>query len=109
MITGTQITVYDWFAIQEELSNIMGIPDDKFREYHKIVGGEYKDFWHVCLDSIIPDAMHNDSIVTMYYYDDETRFEGEDEWKNKVLQAWNKFYKSIDDSKYAGIYVQFSW
>ena len=107
---GRQITVYDWFEIQEELCKIMGIPSDLFRDYHSIVGGEYKDFWHVCLADIIPDNMTNGSIVKMYqyygeYYDDEN-----ETWKNKVLWAWNIFYQSVDtDEIDSGIYVEFNW
>lgn len=111
MIKGTQITVYDWFEIQDELCRNMEIPEDKFRDYHLVVGGDYKDFWHVCLNNIVPDNMTNDTIVTMYRCNVEhNKFEGEDSWKNKVLEAWNVFYNSVDtDQTDSGIYVEFTW
>ena len=109
MITGKQVTVYDWFEIQDELCRIMEIPADKFRDYHDVVGGDYKDFWHVCLETIVPDNMSNDVVITMYHCDEEW-FDGDDAWKNKVLQAWNVFYNSVDTGRTdSGIYVDFSW
>lgn len=105
MITPITTVTYDWFDIQTELCDIMEIPEDKFRDYHKIVGGKYKDFWHVCLESIIPDQMSNYTTVTMYEFEGEL-FEGDEEWKNRVLEAWNTFMKSINADN---IYVNFSW
>ena len=104
----TEVRIYSWFDIQAELCNLMGIPEDKFRDYHKVVGGEYKDFWHVCLETIVPYNMSNDSIVTMYSTDPEFFNKEEDQWQNLVLVAWNKLYFSLspDDS---GIRVSFSW
>jgi hypothetical protein len=106
----TEVRIYSWFDLQAELCNLMGIPQDKFRRYHDVDGGEYKDFWHVCLNTIIPYNMNNDSIVTMYMYStDPELVEGEeDQWQNLVLVAWNKLYAELspDDS---GISVSFSW
>lgn len=111
MITGKQVIVYDWFEIQDDLCRIMEIPTNKFRDYHDVVGGDYKDFWHVCLDTIVPDTMSNGSIVTMFHCGEaDDWFEGDDVWKNKVLQAWNVFYNSVDTGQTdSGICVDFSW
>ena len=106
----TETRIYSWFDLQAELCNLMGIPEDKFRNYHQVVGGEYKDFWHVCLEFIVPYNMNNDTIVTMYSIDPEW-FEDtaeEDQWKNLVLVAWNKLCDELDPNG-AGIRVSFSW
>lgn len=105
------VEMYDWSDIEKELCRIMDIPTDMFRDYHKVVGGKYKDFWHVCLEIIIPEHMANGSIVTMYSCEDaETFFEGEEAWKNKVLIAWNELYATLDKSGIdSGIEVSFFW
>lgn len=105
----TNIDYYNWFDLQEELCKIIGIEEKHFRRYHEVIGGDYKDFWHVCLDTIVPSEMHNGNIVKMYsvyelpYYKEE-----KDEWKNIVLDAWNKLYEKLDDSD-MGIWVYFYW
>lgn len=110
-VTPKIVKIYDWFDIQAELCRIMGIPEDMFRDYHKIVGGQYKDFWHVCLETIVPDNMSNGTTVTMFScYDADTYYEGEEAWKNEVLKAWNKLYDELDESGTdGGIEVTFCW
>ena len=101
--------IYDWFELQAELCKLMGISEDNFRDYHGIVGGDYKDFWHVCLETIVPDNMSNGTIVCLYSTEEEW-FIGDDAWKNLVLVAWNKLYSSIEPSGLdSGILVNFSW
>ena len=109
-IASKTVTIYDWRDIRRELCRIMGIAEDKFRDYHEIVGGEYKDFWHVCMDTIVPDHMANGTIVVMWSTDADW-YEGDQEWKNTVLKAWNTFYDCICGVNHTdpGIYVEFSW
>ena len=111
MITGKPAIIYDWFEIQEELCRIMGISKNDFRNYHDVVGGKYKDCWHVCLKTIVPDSMSNNTVVTMYHCDGaDDWFDGDNGWRNSVLTAWNTFYNSIDtEHTDSGIYVEFSW
>lgn len=111
MIQGKQTTVYDWFDIQNELCKIMDIPEDKFRDYHEIDGGDYKDFWHVCLDTIVPDHMSNGTTVTMFSVNENFYRGADDQWKNKVLVAWNKLYNEIlgPNNTDSGIEVSFDW
>ena len=110
MIKSTKIDLYDWhFDIVPELCRIMESSEDRFRDYHELVGGEYKDFWHVCIETIVPDNMCNDSIVRMYSAN-EKWYEADDEkWKNKVLQAWNTLYLANINEQDNGMYVEFSW
>jgi len=110
-IPSKQVTVYDWNDLRTALCEVMGIPEDKFRDYHEIVGGEYKDFWHVCLDVIIPDSMSNGNIVTMFRGDEEWfDDEPDSEWKILVIKAWNTIYDQLDTSGTdGGIEVHFSW
>lgn len=109
LVSPRKIDLYDWDDIQTAMCEIIGIDKDMFRDYHKVVGGEYKDFWHVCLEQFIPDNMSNDSIEMMWRHDDPDCFTGDDAWKNLVLNAWNTVYDSIASNTDAGIYVSFSW
>ena len=118
------IQIYNWFDIQKEICRVMGIPEDKFRKYHDIVGGEYKDLWHVCLDAIIPDQMHNDTIVRLYNFDEpvsELNLGSEDqyglmyfvrnwgEWVVPFLEAYQEVMNVLTNGDYdAPVHVEFS-
>lgn len=109
MITGKTVTVYNWFDIQDEICRMMGIPKDKFRDYHKIVGGDYKDFWHVALDSVVPENMQNGSIVTMFPHEDiEYSIEEHGEWARPFFEAYGKLMDELDPD-FNGVLVNFSW
>lgn len=112
MVKGETVTVYDWFDIQNEICDVMGIPSDKFRDYHEIVGGDYKDLWHIALRWVVPDHMANDTIVTMWLVDDidwimrEGR--GGAEWARPFFEAYNTVMKDLDPND-KGVLVRFSW
>lgn len=112
MLEPKMTPVYDWNDIEDELCVLMGIDKELFRDYHKIVGGKYKDFWHVALESIIPDYMTNGSTVTLWRFEedwfDDEKYTGENEWKQVMLKAWNQICERIDPNN-NGIKVNFSW
>lgn len=62
------LTYYDWEDVRQFLCDAMGISEEHWRSYHKLVGGDYKDFWHVWL-SIDDDNLSNDSYTTVYLDD----------------------------------------
>jgi hypothetical protein len=117
MITAKMVPVYDWGDIEKELCVLIGIDPKFFRNYHEVVGGEYKDFWHVALDTFVPDNMSNGTIVPMFrddeqWFDGNKKYTGENEWKLLLLQAWNKLYDELDEQnggKDSGIAVRFAW
>lgn len=110
MIKGEPVTVYDWFDIQNEICDVMGIPRDDFRNYHKIIGGDYKDLWHVALDSVVPDHMANGTIVTMWSVDDiEWEIERtKEEWAKPFFESYKAVMEEIDPND-NGVLVRFSW
>lgn len=74
---------------------------------------EYCDLWHVALKTIVPDDMHNDSIVTMYPLDDfeeekETYTKAYGDWTIPFFEAYNKVMSELDPQN-EGIEVEFSW
>lgn len=103
------VLVYDWFEIQEMICQEMQIDEEYFRDYHKLVGGGYKDLWHEALDSIIPDSMHNDSTVTVFaLYDEDWYLKNKPEWTWEFYKAVVKVFDKIDP-KQDGVEVNFSW
>ena len=107
-IPSRQVIVYEWFDIERAICEAMGIAQNQFRDYHKVIGGDYKDCWHVCLETIVPDHMANGVTVTMWYYDADNEFTGEHAWKNQVIQAWNTVYTRLGQAD-TGIEVHFGW
>lgn len=103
------VDVYNWFDIQEYMCEYLGITKDQFRNYHSVVGGEYKDLWHVALETIIPDNMQNDTILEIYTGHFEDLFTGEEDWKNDLLRAWNAVCKELYVKPDDCIFVKFSW
>lgn len=102
------VEYYEWFDIQKEICKEMGIEEEYFRDYHKVVGGEYKDCWHIWLEYFQPDItndtiVHNNCDERMEYKIEWITDEG-DEWSipfvEAVYRVWDKF----------GIeYIKYSW
>lgn len=103
---------YDWFDdIQPALAKYMNIDENYFRDYHLVVGGTYKDFWHVMLDII--ELRGNDSFEYLFWEPDDE--EGKEKlrekfgsWIDPLLIALNQLKRDYDqDDK--GILIWFSW
>ena len=111
-VSYTETKVYDWDSLQAAICEVMGIQEEAFRDYHKVVGGDYKDLWHVALDTIIPNQMSNDTIVTMYpiedQIDDDSFWLADRSWAKPMLEAYGKLMKELDPN-HDGIKVRFSW
>lgn len=92
-VQGKTVTVYDWFDIQKEICDVMGIAEENFSSYEKVVGGDYKDLWDVALYMEIPDHMSNDTIVKIYHEEDDEPFvvNPDEDW------GWNKYIKENGD------------
>lgn len=53
---------YEWTDIKDKICEEMGIEEKYFRDYHKLIGGEYKDLWHEWLN-YFDSEVRNDTIV----------------------------------------------
>jgi hypothetical protein len=106
------VTIYTWPELKEKICACMGIEEKYFRDYHNLIGGDYKDLWHVALDTYVPRQMANDTIVTMYQSEwSKEEFVGyykDKEWAWPMIEAYNKVMRELnpDDN---GVYVEFSW
>lgn len=108
------ITVYDWFGeILPEICAVLKINDNQFRNYHRVIGGEYKDGWHLFLDTVIPDNFSNDSIVKLFTFEEDfiisdyTKVEREP-WQQDFLRSYKHVMDKLDVNG-DGIHVSFSW
>ena len=94
-----KLEFFDWFDIQKEICKEMGIEEQYFRDYHKLVGGEYKDLWHIWLEYFESEVMnghivYNNCDEMMESKIDWITEEG-DEWAvpfvEAVYKVWDKF------------------
>lgn len=102
-----KIEYYNWKDIKLEICKKMGIDPIYFRDYNKLVGGEYKDLWHEWL--IYFDDVKNDTIVRN---DLGEAFEYKLEWVKENGKDWlEPFVKAVYEvwNEYEIEYVKYSW
>ena len=51
---------YEYKDIQKFLCEKMNITELEFRDFHEVVGGGYKDFWHVWLKLVYMDVTNGE-------------------------------------------------
>lgn len=112
MIEFTTERIYHWDDIQTEICKIMQIDEKHFRDYHEVVGGDYKDLWHVAMESyVVPESMSNGSVVTMFGIDEgsiPTLVKRKGEWTEEFFKAYQKIMMELDPED-SGLNVRFSW
>lgn len=72
-------------GFQEAICKEMGIEYNDFRRYHKVVGGEYKDLWHLYIWRV----GHPHIINGGYTYFDWSEIY-DDEMKEHLKEYWAK-------------------
>jgi hypothetical protein len=107
-MTEHKLEFFDWFDIQKEICKEMGIEEKYFRDYHKLVGGEYKDLWHIWLEYFQSDVT-NDTIVRN---DCDERMDVKIEWVTEEGDEWaipfvEAVYRVWD--KFEIEYIRYTW
>jgi hypothetical protein len=102
------IVVFDWSDIKSEICKEMGIKENLFRDYHNVIGGDYKDLWHEWLN-YFNSELTNDSIQSV---DLGESAECKIEWVKEDGKDWlepfiNAVYKVWEDNEIE--YVSYSW
>lgn len=102
------IKVYKWRDIEKEICKEMGIEHKYFRDYHKVIGGEYKDLWHEWMRYFQSDIMNGHinqfELGEMIEYKLEWVKEDDKEWLSDFVKV---VYKIFDEM---GIeYIEYSW
>lgn len=85
--------IYHWNDIKLAMCEVLEINESDFRDYHNVVGGDYKDCWHVIVSDIFFDDIGDGSIIEAYpvdLNDPYDEFNGIDKWKVNVIHAWNQ-------------------
>lgn len=54
-----------WDDVEAFICEKLYISQNKFRDYHEVVGGDYKDWWHVWI-TLVFENVRNDSYDTIY-------------------------------------------
>lgn len=102
------IEAFDWFDIQREICEEMGIDERFFREYHMIAGGEHKDLWHEWLEYFESNVI-NDHIIEN---DLGESFESKLEWAKEDGKEWlEPFLRAIYEvwDRNGIEWVRYSW
>ena len=102
------ISYFEWSDIQKAICKEMNIDEKYFRDYHKIIGGGYKDLWHEWLN-YFDSNINNDSIV---YNDLGEMIEYKIEWIKEDGKDWlEPFVVAVYNvwDKYEIEYVKYSW
>jgi hypothetical protein len=90
MSSPIQMKCYDYFRdIQPKLCEYMGINEEHFRSYHKLIGGDYKDFWHIFMDTMDDRFKGNDSYMIMFV--PEESFEDLDEYYTSQMLKGDRY------------------
>lgn len=98
----------NWSEIRTEICKEMGIEEEYFRDYNKLIGGAYKDLWHEWLEYFNSEVI-NDTIVSN---DLGEHMESKLEWVKEDSKEWlepfvRAVYKVWDEHDIT--HVKYSW
>lgn len=105
----SQIVIYfDWRDIQSEICKEMNIDEKYFRDYHELIGGEYKDLWHEWMN-YFDSELSNDTIRNVEMGE---RYNCKIEWVKSDKKEWLEsfvaaIYKIWEDNDIE--YVKYCW
>lgn len=101
------IEYHKWEDIEKEICKEMGIKEEYFRDYHKIVGGVYKNLWLEWLKYFEEETRRNLVTSTLLAGDVETVvqwvMEDEKPWLEPFVRAVFKLWDehNIEHIKYS--------
>lgn len=103
------IEYFNWKEIQNAICEEMGIELEYFRDYHKLVGGSYKDLWHEWLE-YFDSEVRNYTITSCDLGETkESKLEWivEEDGKEWLIPFVDAVYKVWD--KYGIENIKYSW
>ena len=91
------IKCFRWDEIRTKICEQMGIDVKDFRNYHRVIGGEYKDLWHEWLnyfdgECVIDVIKFNDLGETMESKISWVKEDGKD-WLEPFIKAAYKVWE----------------
>ena len=101
------INYFDWCDIRKEICKEMNIKEGDFRDYHSVIGGDYKDLWHEWMHYF--SEVYNDTIIPIEMGE---MIESKISWIKDDKKDWlepfvNAVYKVWEDNNIE--YVKYSW
>lgn len=100
------VEYFEWDDVKRMICEEMGIDEEYFRDYHKLIGGDYKDLWHAWME-YFDDNVSNGSIISVDISEDlESKLEWieneGDNWLEPFVRAvYSVFEKnSIENVRY---------
>lgn len=107
MLESTSEPEYFWTDILEELCKEMGITNEQFDKYHEIVGGNYKNFWHLWLE--LTEVYNN--TTTTFWFDDLRHVRNEKvkiygDWVNVLFDAIEQVFNEVSEDY---VNIHYSW
>ena len=105
-----KINYFDWDDIKKEICKEMSIEEKYFRDYHKLIGGTYKDLQHKWLNHFDINV-RNDTIKYIDVLEGD-RLEVKLEWVKEQDKDWlDPFIRAVYTvwQKYKIEYVKYSW
>jgi len=96
--------------IEEFICKELGIERKYFRDYHEVIGGKYKDLWHVWM-SLNYDNVSNGAYVAIWLdmvldnLDSERMLREYGDWIECLRKPLEKLQEQLGDS----IVVYYSW
>jgi hypothetical protein len=93
------LTYYEWKDVEKYICQKLGIPQEKFRDYNEIMGGEYLDLWYTWLEYNF-DTIRNGIILRHYHT-------WTDDPDPRLIQ-FNKILREIFNPD-TPIYIEYSW
>ena len=99
---------FEWDDLEAFFCEYLDIDEKHFRNYHEVIGGNCKDFWHVWL-CIVSDDVHNGhgSKVWDFVVEEDVYQEIEDKygkWATKLLDATACLFESIEEDSFMVYY-----
>ena len=118
----TREAVYvEYDEIQKRVCEILDIKEEQFRKYHDVIGGPYKDLWHVWL-WYVDDRVHNDSMFphlleTRQGYDDYFINSFKERFNTWTWQDAEPFFSAVKhveeelatQTKSDTVWIEYSW
>lgn len=91
---------FEWVDVEKYICDELGIETSQFRDYNEVVGGGYKDLWHVWM-TINQDNISNYSYIALYLDDIDNLMEQiakYGEWVECLRPVLVKLREEIGDS-----------
>lgn len=103
------VQYYEWKEIERYLCSYIGIEKEYFRDYHKVVGGKYKDFWHVWL-AYVNDNVYNNTLTLVWINNDSYMYKRIEEkfgkWAFVLIDAMTDLFDLFEDDYF---FIYYEW